>query len=363
MKRQQLPTRPLVDLAEGRDQDDRSDLYLAYRRCASWRKVTHSNLHVRELLMYVCACDRDGRGVQKSYSEIADRLELKDDQAARYVIARAAKDFRLLLITEARYERGGQTANRYSINWPLVRAIRDGIEDGRPYQAPREPGVTESQAGVTESQAGVTESHPYKEYSRTNTRTNSLHLETTPPPNRHAPSAPPVVPGQKEEELVSDKETFSEEMLGSSGKGSPSSHDSPSRDTCRRNARHHATPTEPTHAALSRTLSRKSQQFSGETLCSSLAGLDCLVSAYVRSGVHSARELIPVLAPIVGVRYLSDLLDYHRAHPEYGPGALYVRLRRSQPDLPIDASWPPAERQTASLAPSRTFTAGDPYAI
>lgn len=176
--------RPLVELAEGRDQDDRSDLYLAYRRCAQWRKVTHSNLHVRELLFYVAACDRDGRGVQKSYAEIAERLELKDDQAARYVITRAAKDFRLLLITEARYERGGQTANRYSVNWPLVRAIRDGLEDGRPYQAPREPGVTESQAGVTESQAGVTESHPYKEYSRTNTRTNSFNSHTTNTSNR-----------------------------------------------------------------------------------------------------------------------------------------------------------------------------------
>lgn len=343
MKRNQSPTRPLVDLAEGRDQDDRSDLYLAFRRCASWRKVTHSNLHVRELLMYVCACDRDGRGVQKSYSEIADRLELKDDQAARYVIARAAKDFRLLLITEARYERGGQTANRYSINWPLVRAIRDGIEDGRPYQAPREPGVTESQAGVTESQAGVTQSHPYKEYSRTNTRTNNLHLKTTPPPppNRYAASAPPVGPSreesQEEEELVLiEKFSAGETLCSPAGK--------------------------PT-AAVSRTLSRTQQQIGGGTLCPSLAGLDCLVSAYVRSGVHSAGELIPVLAPIVGVRYLSDLLDYHRAHPEYGPGALYVRLRRSQPDLPIDASWPPAERQTASLAPSRPFTAGDPYAI
>jgi hypothetical protein len=169
---------PLIDLANGRDQDDRSDLYLAFKRCAQWRKVTQTNLHVRELLFWVMAVDRDGKGISKSAAEIADRLELKDARAARYVIQRAAEDFKLLVVSEGRYQRGGQTANRYAINWPLVRAIRDGIEDGNPWRTTHaagatelHPPTTECDAGATELHPPTTELHPYKEHSRTNTRT------------------------------------------------------------------------------------------------------------------------------------------------------------------------------------------------
>lgn len=182
-----MTSRPLLQIADGADQDQRSDLYLAYRRCAQWRKVTQSNLHVRELLFWVMACDRDGRGVQKSYEEIADRLELTSGRAARAVVDRAATDFGLLIVHEARYQRGGQAANRYSINWPLVRAIRDGLEDGNPWpkqrpepeQTTQRAGDLTGQAGVTTGQAGVTTGHPYKEYSRTITRTDNYSSNTT----------------------------------------------------------------------------------------------------------------------------------------------------------------------------------------
>ncbi|QDV23560.1 hypothetical protein [Aureliella helgolandensis] len=186
--------RPLIDLAEGRDQDLRSDLYLAFKRCAGWRKPNSTNLHVRELLFWIMALDRAGQGVQKSYDEIADRLELASGRSARRVIDRAAKEFRLLVVTESRYERGGQNPNRYSINWLRVRALRDGVEDGNPWAeqrtaqqhrevpAPQEPGDRRGHPGDRSGHAGDPSGHPYKEHSRTITRSINTHP--------HSPLAP-----------------------------------------------------------------------------------------------------------------------------------------------------------------------------
>ena len=92
-----MSNQPLLDHAAGTAQDARADLYLAFKRCASWRKVTQTNLHVRELLFWINAMDVERRGVAKSAAEVAGRLELKDGRAARYVIARA-EEFGLLIV-------------------------------------------------------------------------------------------------------------------------------------------------------------------------------------------------------------------------------------------------------------------------
>ncbi len=107
MKRRE-PSRPLIEEVEGREADDRSSLYCAYRTIANRsnrRSVT--NLHVRELLMYVFATDRNGRGVQKSFAEISDLLEI-GERTARDVVDRAEREFGLLVVIHQRHARGGQ---------------------------------------------------------------------------------------------------------------------------------------------------------------------------------------------------------------------------------------------------------------
>jgi hypothetical protein len=213
---------PLVAIAEGADQDDRSDLYLAFRRCSQWQKTTPTNLHLRELLFWVCAVDRDRRGVQVSYDQIADKLELASGRAARGVVQRA-EEWGLLEVIEARYQRGGQSANRYRINWPLVRAIRDGIDDGNPWQrkqaqqtkpaeiptktpapvqptappkhepAPHGPGDAQRHGGDAQRHGGDAQRHPFKECSRTTTRTKDIHSLTTNTPDTPASDWPVVV--------------------------------------------------------------------------------------------------------------------------------------------------------------------------
>jgi hypothetical protein len=173
--------RPLIDLAAGRDQDDRAALLAAFCRLqnrSNRRNVT--NLHVRELLTYVLATDRDGRGVQKSYPELAQIL-CCTEATARSAVARAANEFGLLEVIEDRHARGGQTANRYAINWQFVRAINGGaqIPTSEPVQTtPRNRllqyagACCETQGPVATQQGPVVAQQPYKECTLTKPKLN-----------------------------------------------------------------------------------------------------------------------------------------------------------------------------------------------
>jgi hypothetical protein len=129
-----LRPRPLIEEIEGRDQDDRAALRAAWRRLqASRGRAGSTDLHVRELLFHVFARDRSGAnfgagqslGVQLSYSDLAAELETTP-KTARSVVARAVDEFGLLLVREQRYVSGGQSANRYAIDWAAVRAVNNG---------------------------------------------------------------------------------------------------------------------------------------------------------------------------------------------------------------------------------------------
>jgi len=135
-----LRPRPLIEEIEGRDQDDRAALRAAWRRLQAARasgpnprRAGSTDLHVRELLFHVFARDRSGAGaiagqslgVQLSYSDLAAELETTP-KTARSVVARAVDEFGLLLVREQRYVSGGQSANRYAIDWAAVRAVNNG---------------------------------------------------------------------------------------------------------------------------------------------------------------------------------------------------------------------------------------------
>jgi hypothetical protein len=129
-----LRPRPLIEEIEGRDQDDRAALRAAWRRLqASRGRAGSTDLHVRELLFHVFARDRSGAnfgagqslGVQLSYSDLAAELETTP-KTARSVVSRAVDEFGLLIVREQRYVSGGQSANRYAIDWAAVRAVNNG---------------------------------------------------------------------------------------------------------------------------------------------------------------------------------------------------------------------------------------------
>lgn len=201
---------PLIDIAEGRDQDNRSSLLAAFRTVlASRRRRELADLHVRELLTYVLATDRDGRGVQLSYDDIANAL-CCERSTARLVVSRAYEVYGLLAVIESRYVRGGQAPNRYSIDWLAVRRVRNveqlsstahgrrdhlGMEPSSPTvcsvaeggtnvspQAvedncsthPPKPGSAEMQGDASRMQGDASTVHPYKE----DTLTLSLTLKS-----------------------------------------------------------------------------------------------------------------------------------------------------------------------------------------
>lgn len=180
--------RPLVDLAEGRDQDDRAALLAAFCRVqnrSNRRNVT--NLHVRELLTYVLATNRDNRGVQKSYPELAQIL-CCTEATARSAVARAATEFGLLEVIEDRHARGGQTANRYAIDWQVVRAINAGQNPANTVRPtppnrllPHAGACCHTQGPVAPQQGPVAGQQPYKECTLTNPKLNPPpHTEPTP---------------------------------------------------------------------------------------------------------------------------------------------------------------------------------------
>ncbi len=126
-KRRAPPEQPLIEIAEGSEADDRAALFAAWKRLndnPARRRVT--NLHVRELLLYVFVTNTHGRGTKLTYEEIAVKFECTKS-TARSVVDRASNEFGLLAVMEDRYVNGGQTANRYSINWPMVRSVNMGF--------------------------------------------------------------------------------------------------------------------------------------------------------------------------------------------------------------------------------------------
>jgi hypothetical protein len=91
------------------------------------RQVT--DLHVRRLLCYVRAHDRYYSGVPRSLAQLAKQLTLSV-ATCRRVIARAVEEFGLLIVIPQHDYFGGQTINRYTINWDEVDALlRDADRD------------------------------------------------------------------------------------------------------------------------------------------------------------------------------------------------------------------------------------------
>lgn len=199
--------RPLIHQAEGADQEDRASLLAAFKRVMhSHRRREISDLHVRELLTYVLAADRDGRGVQLSYDDVANLL-CCERSTARSVVNRAEREYGLLQVIEERYVRGGQAPNRYAIDWRAVRSInRDSAcappSDVLPGAVPvrgsvpgsdaqmgamapaairmhpgattAHPGATRQQAPATTAQGPATRAHPFKEHTLNSSLTLSL---------------------------------------------------------------------------------------------------------------------------------------------------------------------------------------------
>lgn len=117
---------PLIDLIEGKEQEDRATLYSAFARIRDRANWPHEyDLAVRELLFYIRASDRDGNGVQLSFPEIAKRLETTDSRARR-IVDRASKHYSLLAVKADYNARGGRIANRYSIDWIQVHLVNRG---------------------------------------------------------------------------------------------------------------------------------------------------------------------------------------------------------------------------------------------
>lgn len=185
--------RPLIERAEGRDQDDRAAVASAWLRI--WRqqcKPSVTDLHCEQLVLAVFACDRSRTGVQWSYAEIADRLRCPVP-TARKVVDRCCREFGLLEAVEERYARSGQAANRYRINWPMVRAINAGMATRSDIKAAAEldnrcirpgdtmdhPPATTDHPGDTVYQAPDTMDHPYKECPSNLT---SIQASISPPP-------------------------------------------------------------------------------------------------------------------------------------------------------------------------------------
>lgn len=290
--------RPLIVEAEGRDQDERSALCAAVIRLLDRRdRRTVTDLHVFELIKWVHRLDKGKVGAQLSHYQIAKQL-LVEVTTARAVVRRAVDELGLLLKSEQRYVSNGQQANRYEVNWTLVRSINRGDVPG---DTRRQPPVTMCHPPVTTRQGPVTVCHPFKDNTGLLTESNS---------------EPPPTPGQRacaenqEEEVKSfvvDEEASPRRSLDAGRKA-------------------------PGEFALVRVAKPRG-----------VLAPDQLVLAYRQANVYDATELLGWLLPEVGLEYLQRLLEYWQANKDRfdGAGALRVRLKRSRPDLAIDAGWPP----------------------
>ncbi len=149
-------TRPLIDLANGRDQDNRSAVLSAFWRILNSRRRREPfDLHVRELITYVLANDRDGRGIQLSYDDIGNVLAC-ERSTARAVVRRLMEVYGLVAITEDRYVRGGQAPNRYSIDWAAVRSVNQGcMQSGAVSIAVKDASSDDDQPGAVPVSAAM----------------------------------------------------------------------------------------------------------------------------------------------------------------------------------------------------------------
>ncbi len=285
--------RPLIEEAEGRDHDERSALVAAVFRLLDRRdRRTVTDLHVFELIKWVHRLDKSKAGAQLSHYQIARQLML-EVATARTVIKRATEELGLLLKSEQRYVSNGQQANRYEINWPLVRSINRGDLPGDTrYQPP----ATQYHPPATTYQGPATTYQPYKEYAGT---LPELQTESPPTPNQRACAV------QEEEAHVDE--------------------------ACEEGA----TPRRSLDAGQLVLIRTQRTRTPG-----ALAPLE---ADYAAANVYDARELLEWIAPQVGLEYLQRLLEYWHAHKDRfdGAGALRLRLKRSRPDLPIDRGWPP----------------------
>lgn len=202
--------RPLIEEAEGRDADRRSDLIAAWNRCKLWRSRTSTNLHVREFLLWIFALDQKGDGATLRKSDIADRLETSE-RSALLVVSRAEREFRLIEVIEQRFINGGQRANRYRIDWATVRAINSGELDRaafnhRPTEN-RTPPYRNMHAGVPKHACrGVKIGRAYKEVTSIKPESNQSSPSNPPLPNVTPDVATCTAPGaswEKVEEEVS----------------------------------------------------------------------------------------------------------------------------------------------------------------
>jgi hypothetical protein len=156
-------SRPLIEIIEGAEQDNRQALNAAFYsivRRANRRDLY--DLHVREFLYYICAVDKSGDGVSLSYADIADKF-LLSHSAARRMVQRASRVFGLVAVTEDRYVRGGQSANRYSIDWQAVKAVNQGLHE--PHFRSR-PAAQSEQPPAQSEQPPAQSEQPYKEPDR-----------------------------------------------------------------------------------------------------------------------------------------------------------------------------------------------------
>lgn len=200
-------TRPLIEHIEGREQDDRASLRAAWKRIQydrGNRSVT--DLHVREFCFYVFAKDGDGRGVQIKLEDIAKELECSYS-TARKIVRRASMEFGLVAVTEERYATGSQSANRYSIDWPVVRSINAGLIEPvtRAAVPRRHPPVPTEQPHALSGQGAVPTEQHIKESPRTIPRHLPTHSQQPPATDRAADGGDPwgvVVSAFEELEMI-----------------------------------------------------------------------------------------------------------------------------------------------------------------
>jgi hypothetical protein len=163
----------IADLANERISTSRASLLAAFAHVigtAGRRRVT--DLHVRRLLKYVRAHDRYYTGVPISLTQLARKLALSVPTCRR-VIRRAVDEFNLLIVIPQRHNPGGQTINRYTINWDNVDAILHDIENTN------SPGTADVPVGP--SSCANTDSTPPD---------NNMPVRLAPSPVRPAPDVP-----------------------------------------------------------------------------------------------------------------------------------------------------------------------------
>lgn len=160
------PARPLLEHCEGAEADDRAAVASAWLRI--WRQQAKpgvTDLHCEQFVLAVFAIDKRRAGVQWSYGEIADRLRVSV-ATARKIVERCVNEFGLICLVEERYARGGQAANKYLIDWQMVRAVNAGMASRSEIRKSRDrvrPAALSGHPGATTAHPGAMREQPYKE--------------------------------------------------------------------------------------------------------------------------------------------------------------------------------------------------------